>query len=227
MPTGNSGNIPGITRIAGTKAGGAAYLASLLVKERKKSRAAGAKTLTVAAGDLIGGSPLLSAAFHDEPTITAFNKMHLDVASVGNHEFDEGVTELLRMQKGGCLNDGNGANGADSCPAGHDFKGADFKYLGANVFWKSGHRAQEGHPVQAVQDHEGRGPEGRLHRHDPRGHRTIVSKAGITEVDFRDEVETANALVPKLGRRASSRSSCCSTRARRRPTPRPTTPAPA
>src|SRR6478609_9733232 len=75
-PTGNSGNIPGINptppapAVPGTKAGGAAYLASLLNKERKRSRANGATSLTVAAGDLIGGSPLLSAAFHDEPTIT-------------------------------------------------------------------------------------------------------------------------------------------------------------
>ena len=170
-PTGNSGNIPGITNVAGTKAGGAAYLASLVKKERKKSRAAGATPLTVAAGDLIGASPLLSAAFHDEPTIDAMNLLGLDVSSVGNHEFDEGVNELLRMEKGGCLADGNGANGQDSCPAGQTFKGADFPYLGANVFWKNkaGHSAA--HAVQAVQDLQGRRPEGRLHRHDPRGHR--------------------------------------------------------
>src|SRR4051794_7761053 len=123
-PTGSSG------RINNPNAGGAAFLGSLLNKERKKSRAAGATPLTVAAGDLIGASPLLSGAFHDEPTIKAMNQMHLDVTSVGNHEFDEGVNELLRMQKGGCLPDGTGANGQDSCPGGQDFKGADFKYLG-------------------------------------------------------------------------------------------------
>src|SRR5690349_18461773 len=130
-PTGSSG------RINSTNAGGAAFLGSLLNKERKKSRAAGATPLTVAAGDLIGASPLLSGAFHDEPTIKAMNLLHLDATSVGNHEFDEGVNELLRMQKGGCLPDGTGANGQDSCPGGQDFKGADFKYLGANVFWKN------------------------------------------------------------------------------------------
>ncbi len=59
-------------------------------------------TLFVSAGDLIGATPLVSAVFHDEPTIEAFNLMGLDFNGVGNHEFDEGVDELLRMQNGGC-----------------------------------------------------------------------------------------------------------------------------
>ena len=59
-------------------------------------------TLIVSAGDSIGASPLLSGMFHDEPTIEALNLMGLDVASVGNHEFDNGWRELLRMQNGGC-----------------------------------------------------------------------------------------------------------------------------
>ena len=122
-PTGSSGNIPGIANVTGTKAGGAAYLASALKKERKKSHAAGATPLTVAAGDLIGASPLLSAAFHDEPTITAMNLLGLDVSSVGNHEFDEGVNELLRMQKGGCLADGAGASRAGLLPGRPDLQG--------------------------------------------------------------------------------------------------------
>ena len=102
-------------------------------RERRTSRANGAIPITVAAGDLIGASPLLSAAFHDEPTIEAMNKIGLQVASVGNHEFDEGYRELKRMQHGGCLDDGDGANGQNSCPDGHDFPGADFQYLAANV----------------------------------------------------------------------------------------------
>ena len=191
-PTGSGG------LVGTTKAGGAAFLASKLTKERKKSRANGATPLTVAAGDLIGASPLLSAAFHDEPTIKAMNLMHLDVSSVGNHEFDEGVNELLRMQNGGCLNDGNGANGQDSCPSGQDFKGADWPYLGANVFWKNpaGHpRATPFRPYKIfkVKDQKVAFIGMTLEDTD-----TIVSQAGIADVDFRDEVETANALVPKL-----------------------------
>jgi 5'-nucleotidase len=30
------------------------------------------------------------------------NGMGLDLNAVGNHEFDEGEAELLRMQRGGC-----------------------------------------------------------------------------------------------------------------------------
>ena len=55
-----------------------------------------------AAGDLIGGSTFLSGLFHDEPSVESLNAMGLDVSSVGNHEFDEGTAELLRMQNGGC-----------------------------------------------------------------------------------------------------------------------------
>ena len=198
-PTGSSGNIPGITNVLGTKAGGAAFLASLLKKERKKSHAAGATPLTVAAGDLIGASPLLSAAFHDEPTITAMNLMHLDVSSVGNHEFDEGVDELLRMQKGGCLNDGpNGVNGQNSCPADQVFKGADFKYLGANVFWKnpSGHSRPT--PFKPFKIFRVEDQKVAFIGMTLEGTPSIVSQAGIASVDFKDEVETANALVPVL-----------------------------
>jgi 5'-nucleotidase len=192
-PTGSSG------QIGTTKAGGASFLASLLTKERKKSRAAGATPLTVAAGDLIGASPLLSGAFHDEPTIKAMNQMHLDVTSVGNHEFDEGVDELLRMQKGGCLADGpSGANGQNSCPGTQDFKGADFKYLGANVFWKNPAGHSRPTPFKPYQIFTVGGQKVAFIGMTLEGTPSIVSQAGIASVDFRDEVDTANALVPKL-----------------------------
>ncbi len=188
-------------RINNTPAGGAAYLAALLQEERAKSRAAGATPITVAAGDLIGASPLLSAAFHDEPTIEAMNKMGLQVASVGNHEFDEGWRELRRMQNGGCLDDGDGENGADSCPGGKGFAGADFRYLGANVVWKEqGNRKNPtvfpGVKVMAVEGEKVAFIGMTLEATD-----TIVSPAGIEEIDFEDEVETANALVPMLKER--------------------------
>ena len=154
--------------------------------------------MTVAAGDLIGASPLLSAAFHDEPTITAMNMMGLDVSSVGNHEFDEGVNELLRMEKGGCLADGAGANGQDSCPAGQTFKGADFPYLGANVFWKNKAGHQRATPFKPYKIFKVDGQKVGFIGMTLEDTDTIVAQAGIVDVDFRDEVETANALVPKL-----------------------------
>ena len=78
-------------------------------RRRSTSRATSAtceatnpNTLFVSAGDVIGATPLVSAIFHDEPTIEAMNLMGLDYNGVGNHEFDEGAAELTRMQEGGC-----------------------------------------------------------------------------------------------------------------------------
>ena len=65
-------------------------------------KATNPNSLVVAAGDMIGASPLLSALFHDEPTVESLGLAGLQVTSVGNHEFDEGSAELLRMQRGGC-----------------------------------------------------------------------------------------------------------------------------
>jgi 5'-nucleotidase len=75
-------------------AGGVEYLATHMKMLRERN----SNTITVGAGDLIGASPLVSALFHDEPAIEAMNALGLDVTGVGNHEFDEGVPELLRMQ---------------------------------------------------------------------------------------------------------------------------------
>ena len=105
-------------------AGGAEYLATHL----KTLEQSNPNTLVVGAGDLIGASPLLSALFHDEPTIEAMNAMGMDVTGVGNHEFDEGVDELLRMQNGGC-------HPVDGCQDGTPFFGSLFQYLAANVLY--------------------------------------------------------------------------------------------
>src|SRR5215203_1547452 len=111
-------------------AGGIAYLATHI----KALRATNPNTITVGAGDMIGASPLASALFHDEPTIEALNKVGMDVSGVGNHEFDEGVDELLRMQYGN-QNGGDGCHPVDGCQDGTPFGGSLFQYLAANVFY--------------------------------------------------------------------------------------------
>lgn len=189
-------------RINNTPAGGAAYLARLLKDERARSRAAGAVPLTVAAGDLIGASPLLSGAFHDEPTIKAMNKMGLQVASVGNHEFDEGWRELRRMQTGGCLDDGpDGANGANSCPGDQGFEGADFQYLSANVKWDDGKEHARDTVFPATKIMTVKGQKVAFIGMTLEGTADIVTQQGIEGLKFTDEVETANALVPALRKR--------------------------
>ena len=67
----------------------------------KELKAANPLHAVVSAGDMIGATPLVSALFLDEPTIEAVNRMQIDFNAVGNHEFDEGKDELLRLQQGG------------------------------------------------------------------------------------------------------------------------------
>lgn len=181
--------------INGTPAGGAAYLATRLAQLRRTAAAQGRHSVTVAAGDLIGASPLISAAFHDEPTIEAMNIMGLQVSSVGNHEFDEGWRELVRKQRGGCLRDGAGKDNQDSCAA-HRFPGAKFTYLSANVFHKDTGRTVL--PAVAVKKYGGVkvGFIGMTLENTP----NIVTRSGVEGLRFTDEVRTANAVAKRLDR---------------------------
>ncbi|KQU67435.1 bifunctional UDP-sugar hydrolase/5'-nucleotidase [Phycicoccus sp. Root101] len=173
-----------------TDAGGSEYLATHL----KEARKGHPYSLTVAAGDLIGASPFLSAAFHDEPTIEAMNALHLDASAVGNHEFDEGYKELQRMANGGCLDDGAGANNQDSCPGGKTFTGANFDYLAANVVQSGTNKTIL--PPYTIRNIKGAkiGFIGMTLKDTP----SIVTAAGVAGLQFKDEVATANALVPVL-----------------------------
>jgi 5'-nucleotidase len=167
-------------------AGGSEHMAALV----KQLRAGRKNTVFVAAGDLIGASPLLSSLFHDEPTIDSLSLMGLDLSSVGNHEFDKGRNELLRMQYGGCHPDGG-------CRGPHPFQGARFRYLAANVienatgktlFPAYDIRNFDGIPVAFI---------GLTLTDTPR----IVTPSGTAGLEFRDEAETVNALVPELRER--------------------------
>src|SRR3954453_20228724 len=112
-------------------AGGIAYLAAHM----KALRATNPNTITVGAGDMIGASPLVSALFHDEPTIEALNSMGMQVTGVGNHEFDEGVDELLRMQYGN-QHGGGGCHPIAGRQDGPPLGGSIFQYRAANVFYR-------------------------------------------------------------------------------------------
>ncbi len=164
-------------------------------------------TITVGAGDLIGASPLVSALFHDEPTIEALNSIGLDVGAVSaTTSSTKALHELLRMQNGGC-------HPVDGCQDGDGVRGAVFQYLAANVFYAG---TDQTHPA-AVRGEDGRRQEDRLHRADARGRRRRSSRRRRSPgLDFRPEVATVNALVTELRRsRTSRRSSCSCTRAAR------------
>ncbi|MCK1545150.1 bifunctional metallophosphatase/5'-nucleotidase [Bradyrhizobium sp. 147] len=164
-------------------AGGAEYMATLVKQLREGHR----NTIFVAAGDLIGASPFLSAMFHDEPSIESLSKMGLAISSIGNHEFDEGKAELLRMQNGGC-------HPVDGCQGPHPFTGAKFHYLAASTIETA--TGNSVLPPYEIREFDGV-PVGFIGL-TLKGTAGIVSPAGIAGLEFRDEAETVNALVPQL-----------------------------
>src|SRR6478672_4275150 len=164
-------------------AGGAEHMATLV----KQLRDGHKNTIFVAAGDLIGASPFLSAMFHDEPSVEALSMMGLAITSVGNHEFDEGKTELLRMQNGGC-------HPEDGCQGPHPFTGAKFHYLAASTIETATGKSVL--PPYEIREFEGI-PVAFIGL-TLKGTAGIVSPSGIAGLEFRDEAETVNALVPQL-----------------------------
>jgi 5'-nucleotidase len=184
-PSGSSGRIvngpdPAVNRV---DAGGVEFLATHV----RALAGQNPNTVVVAAGDIIGATPLLSALFHDEPTIESMNLLGLSIASVGNHEFDEGPEELLRMQLGGC-------HPVDGCQDGDDFYGADFSYLSANVTW-------EGTDETLFAPYEirsFRGARVAFIGMTLEGTPLVVTPSGVEGLAFADEVETVNALVPEI-----------------------------
>ncbi|MFC9296643.1 bifunctional metallophosphatase/5'-nucleotidase [Streptomyces sp. NPDC057011] len=188
-PQGSSGSVTERQADGTTKAipaGGVEYLATGLREARKGHE----YSVTAAAGDMIGGSPMLSGLFHDEPSVEALNKLKLDVTSVGNHEFDEGKTELRRMQYGGC-------HPVEGCfEYGKEFTGSEFKYLAANVtdektkrplmsptfIWKKGDVKIGfiGVTLEGTPD--------------------VVTAEGVKGLKFGDEVETINKYAAELNK---------------------------
>jgi len=181
-----------VTEPDGTKhkivTGGAAHLAAALTG----LRAGHANTITVSAGDTIGASPLISANYLDEPTIDAMNLLGLELNSVGNHEFDRGADELKRMQAGGC------AKYTRRVPcAVEPFGGARFRYLAANVMGGDGQPIFPPTALKTFQTSAGPIRIGFIGE-TLKGTANIVTPSGVRGLSFKDEAETANALVPQL-----------------------------
>ncbi|MUK89431.1 endonuclease [Ornithinibacillus sp. L9] len=94
------------------------------IKEREQENP---NTLIVHAGDMIGGSSPVSGLLQDEPTVEIMEEIGFDVGTVGNHEFDEGLDELLRMVNGGDHPEGKGTE---------DYDGMNFPVLCANCVYE-------------------------------------------------------------------------------------------
>jgi 5'-nucleotidase len=171
------------TKKVAVAAGGAERMATLVHQLRGEVR----NSVFVAAGDLIGASPLLSSMFHDEPTIESMSLMGLEISSVGNHEFDKGKVELKRMQAGGC-------HPVDGCKGPHPFLGAKFSYLAASTFDTT--TGQTLFPPYTVKTFEGI-PVAFIGL-TLKGTPAIVSPPGVAGLTFGDEADTVNALIPEL-----------------------------
>jgi 5'-nucleotidase len=182
----------------GQFAGGAAYLAKA-VKDRQALYGRDLEA-TVFAGDGIGASPLANGLFHEEPSTIVANLMHTDFASVGNHEFDKGATELQRIQNGGCHTDGcTGAPYATVEGGSTDvFPGADFQYLSANVVRDStGETLFPAYGVKTFKSDNVNvkvGFIGEVLQATP----TIVTPTGVAGLTFQAEAEAANRAVAEL-----------------------------
>ncbi|NEB40189.1 bifunctional metallophosphatase/5'-nucleotidase [Streptomyces sp. SID14515] len=189
-PAGSAGTVSK-THADGTveaiPAGGVEYLATSLRTARKGNP----YSVTAAGGDMVGASPLLSGLFHDEPTIEALNKLDLDVTAVGNHEFDEGATELARLQNGGC-------HPVEGCyEKGKKFKGADFPYLAANVT-----KEKTGKPLlKPYTVWKKNGVKIGFIGVTLEGTPDIVTANGVKGLKFHDEVETINKYAKELDRK--------------------------
>jgi 5'-nucleotidase len=182
-PTGSGGRVGSTPVNAG---GGVEYLATHIQNRTLTNP----NTLFLSGGDMVGASPLISALFHDEPTIEALNLMGMDASAVGNHEFDEGWVELLRMQYGGC-------HPEDGCLDGDPFYGADFKFLTANVF-KSMDGKRLFPPYKIFNFNGARvGVIGVSLSTTP----TIVTPSGVEGLDFRAEAEYINKAAKELTKR--------------------------
>ncbi len=170
-------------------AGGVDFLAGYI----KQLKSENPNNVVVSAGDLIGASPLVSALFHDQDTIDAMNRLGLELNAVGNHEFDKGKQELLRMQNGGCFKpDGIKCEEKEGVPA--TFGGAKFQFLAANVFDTSTGKTL--FPGYALKTYNGVKVAfiGLTLKQTP----TMVVPSGVAGLRFDDEADSINGIVRKL-----------------------------
>jgi 5'-nucleotidase len=185
-PQGHDGSVfVGGGAKAHVPAGGVAYLAAHVGMLRKENP----NTVVVSAGDLTGASPLVSNLFHDEPVILAMNLMRLDFEGVGNHDFDRGSAELLRLQTGGPAS--STADGG--APGAAPFPGARFQYLAANVL---GSRGATVFPPYIIREFGG--VKVAFLGMTLEGTPTVTTATAIAGLKFLNEAKTANALLPEL-----------------------------
>jgi 5'-nucleotidase len=146
--------------------------------------------LFVGGGDLIGASPGISSLFADEPSLDALSMMGMRVSAVGNHEFDQGVRELMRQQHGGC----DSPRADRACKFNSNFTGAKFTYIAANVIETTSGKPlfppyyiEQAHGVKV-------GFIGAVLRDTP----MMAASEHVKGLNFLDEAEAINSNIPAL-----------------------------
>jgi len=167
--------------------GGAAALSGLV----KTLRAGAPNSLMLSGGDLIGAAPLVSTLFSHESTIEVMNAIGLDVSVTGNHEYDRGITELLRVAKGGCAPPQLNAV-VSSCTLA-PYAGAHFPYIAANVLDDKGKPVLAPYVIKRVQGVRV-GIIGAVTKTTP----SIVIPSGVAGLRFTDEADAVNRAAKAL-----------------------------
>jgi 5'-nucleotidase len=204
------GQISAGKKVGTSAVGSAPVLAAYLRSAMKGKEEA---TVLVEAGDLVGASQASSALLQDEPTLSFFNLFANDKCPVlpppalqiagegrfdalfdpgcnlvgvpGNHEFDEGVDELLRL-----LGGGNHVNG----PFLEDpWRGARFPLVSSNIRGQDGHLLFRPYAVKYISGVQV-GFIGATFAGTP----SIVVPAGVAGLTFDDEAVAINAQVKEL-----------------------------
>ncbi|WP_106476209.1 bifunctional metallophosphatase/5'-nucleotidase [Phytohalomonas tamaricis] len=167
-------------------AGGIATLGGMLDTFREQDP----QLLFISAGDLVGGSPPISAMWADEPTIEAFTMMGLKLSALGNHELDAGKEELLRQIRGGC----ESVRKDKACTFKANFSGAGFPYLAANVIdTQTGNSLLPAYRIEEVH-----GVKVAFVGAVLRDVASVVRPSGMEGLKVTDEAEAINKLIPEL-----------------------------
>jgi 5'-nucleotidase len=194
----------GTTKVSNRLVGGAAYLAGWMNQRESLESTQGAQTIRVGVGDMIGASQPVSALLKEEPAIEVLSAMKLKYSTVGNHEFDKGLSELRRLQYG---DDYTGRmlmchcspkwakrqatlTGAPTSP----YKGSGFQYLAANVV--DAKTNQPVFPPYAIEKINGVPVAfiGIIKKDAP----TIITPEGTAGLKFTDEATAVNKYVAQL-----------------------------
>jgi 5'-nucleotidase len=188
VPTGKGPTPSDPSGTVGVPAGGAAWLASAIDSVRAKYP----YHVTVSAGDMTSASQIASSLFLDEPTIGVMNRIGVDFNAVGNHEFDRGREELLRLQNGGCAQHSL----RKPCQL-EQFKGATFKYLAASTRTEDGSTLFPATGLRTFGEGARKITVGFIGL-TLKDTSELVSPDRVKGLTFADEADTINAAVPGL-----------------------------